>query len=32
VVLENNLDRIAGDYDLDVTGASKLKGVVDLVL
>jgi Predicted ATP-dependent serine protease len=32
VVPENNLDRIAGDYDIDVTGAQQLKEVVDVVL
>jgi DNA repair protein RadA/Sms len=32
VVPENNLDRIAGEYDIDVTGAKQLQDVVDLVL
>jgi DNA repair protein RadA/Sms len=32
VVPENNLDRIAGEYDIDVSGADQLTGVVDVVL
>lgn len=32
VVPENNLSRLGGAYDIDVTGVEKLKGVVDLVL
>jgi DNA repair protein RadA/Sms len=32
VVPENNLDRIAGEHDIDVAGAEQLTGVVDLVL
>jgi DNA repair protein RadA/Sms len=32
VIPENNLERVAGTYDLDVTGAAQLKDVVDLVL
>ena len=32
VIPENNLERVAGDPDLDVTGVAQLKDVVDLVL
>jgi len=32
VVPENNLSRIGGDFDLEVTGVEQLKGAVDLVL
>ena len=32
VVPENNLDCIAGQYDIDVSGADQLTGVVDVVL
>jgi DNA repair protein RadA/Sms len=32
VVPENNLDRIAGEYDIDVSGAEQLRDVVDVVL
>ena len=32
VVPENNLERIAGEHDIEINGAAKLKDVVDLVL
>lgn len=32
IVPENNLSRLAGGYDIDVTGAEELRDVVDLVL
>jgi Predicted ATP-dependent serine protease len=32
VVPETNLSRIAGEHDIDVTGAEQLRDVVDLVL
>jgi DNA repair protein RadA/Sms len=31
VVPENNLDRTAGDHDIDVSGAEQLRDVVGLV-
>jgi DNA repair protein RadA/Sms len=32
VVPENNLDRVAGDYEIDVSGADQLRDVVEMVL
>lgn len=32
VIPENNLDRVAGEHDLEVTGAADLRDVLDLVL
>ncbi|MFB6099059.1 MAG: magnesium chelatase domain-containing protein, partial [Salinibacter sp.] len=32
IVPENNLDRIAGDHDIEVAGAEQLRDVVEMVL